>query len=244
MSTFEQDSFADVLCTDPYLSAKLNLKLIRKLMKIGKACKQSGCTILNTIFEIESLYQQSTSNSDCLSTITNTDVIGCFLLSSKYFESGYTKLKPRIIQTLFPSYTIQQINEMEMECIKKLDYNVDKLLVHCFNFWSCTDRIIFDFKSQFRLTEKYYLKLCGLSQKIALQLFYTIGHDIDDYDDKSLAGCIILCGYNEIKSNRTINNVIEYLVKISRYKTTKQLMTAAKELKALISTTKPIFSSY
>merc|ERR1712187_804564 len=103
--------------------------------------------------------------------MTNGDVMGCFLLSSKYFEDTYeSMLTPKTIQSVFKSYSIDKICQMEIDCIQALDYSVDHLLINRCNFWSCTDRIILDFKKYFKLTEDYYVKLCQKALNISLKL--------------------------------------------------------------------------
>ena len=183
---------------------KLDIHTIQKLIDMGHQFRLSGQSILNTIFQLEYMLGKRSEMNGTTAKMTTGDVIGCLMLSSKYFEDNYESwLKPQTIQKVFNSYSIDTICKIEIECIQRLDYSVDHLLVNRFNFWNCTDRIILDFKDHFKLSEKYYVRLCQTALDIAVKLFYKIGHGVDVYDDKSLACCIIICAFRQIQSHKS-----------------------------------------
>ena len=196
---------------------KLGLKLIRRVIDIGRSFNQSGQTILNVIFQLEWLHEQYAlgTESECfdVTKIERSEVVGCYLLSSKYFESGYQHiLRPSSLQRVFKSMTKEQICAAEMECAVAMRYRVDKLVLRQYNFWVVVDRTVFDFKAQFKLTEKYYLKLCGFCQDIAVDLMYGVGHrGLDEFYTKSLAASIIVCAFNRVNPNHSISRILKHL---------------------------------
>ena len=183
---------------------KLDIKIIRRIICLGRENKQCGQTILNTIYQIEYLYQQESMENEYIKEVTDRDIIGCLLLSSKYFESNrQTRLMPSdFVRITNKKYCVPEICKIEIEYIKKLDYKVDKLLLNQYNFYKILTEMLLDkyIKKCFKLNDKYYKKLCKLCQEVAVNLMFQIGTRGTNHENgKQLAASIILSGYQKIQ---------------------------------------------
>lgn len=184
---------------------KLEKKVIKEVIKLCKNNNQCGQTMLNTIYQLEFIHQQESVINNKITDITDEDVIGSLLLSSKYFESTYkTRFTPKKMeQIVSKKYTIKQICQFEMNVIKKLDYNVDKLLMNQYNYYQCLNDILItkSIKEYFKkdINHKNYTKLCKNCQNIAIELMFHLGTiNIDQFHEISLAVSIIFIGFQSL----------------------------------------------
>ena len=216
MKTFFDDGHLPELAM---CNLKLRQTVIKRVIGICKKYKQCGPTTLNTIYQLEFIYQQESVKNNHITQIADKSIIGCLLLSSKYYEStDQTRFTPKRIERIFMKrYTIKQICEMEIDIIKKLDYNVDKLLMNQYNYYQCLNEILItkSIKKYFKtdINHKTYVKLCNICQDIAVELMYHLGTEsIDDYHEISCAASIILIGFDKMQLiHKYGNELIHYL---------------------------------
>ena len=112
-------------------------------------------------------------------------------------------MNPNRVRKFFSEFSTQEICRFELAVAKKLEYDIDQLLVSRYNFWFVVDSIIFDFKHKFELKEKYFLALCRCCEHIAVQLMYECERRVvEAFHTESLAASIIISGFQRIDINR------------------------------------------
>eukprot|EP01084_Bolivina_argentea_P319291 553802_1 len=218
----------------------LSIDSIQNVVNIAKDIfKQSPVTIINVIHQLEFIhnkYDKHNNNGNIfIKIISDHQLIGCLLLSSKYLEQHPYKLKPKTINKTFTHIGIKQICKIEIDMIKTLDYDIDYILSKQ-NIYYWTDCFLMKLKKEnrFGLNEENYRKLCEISANTCVDLLYKLGtFDIDQYDLKTLACTIILFALvviNNGQIKRINNGIISKLIELSLYKSEKQLFNAVKDI--------------
>ncbi len=222
-------------------SMKLELDLIQEMIKIGQAMGQRPLTIINVIYQLEFLHTERRNNDNnndsiLIKGIEREDVIGCYLLSSKYIERSPYKLKPKWIQPFCTDVAICDILKMEFNTIKQLDYNIDFTLTTD-NYYFQMDKILYEMKDECLLKDMKYIELCEFCAETALNVMNRIGtFQIETNDNASLGCAIILYSLlvvNNMNRDWISNSVVNRLIKYGAYSNENNLLLDVNEIEKL-----------